>query len=628
MKSPFTIEDELRLAHELAFAIGEADGEHQALETALARICRATKWPLGQAWKPEAHHLHCSPAWYCEEDVREQLRAFRTFNEQLKLPPGVGLPGLVWQKREGLHAQVREVVADSRFPRAHLVLEAGLQVALAVPVAAGDEIVAVLEFFAFEMQEEDENLLHLVSVVASQLGSLLLRKRAEQALRESDAEWQALVRAIDDLVIVFDSGGRYLKVAPTNNQLLHRPPAEILGKTVWEVFPASVAENFLSAIQRAVQSGRTTHIEYSLPIDEQTMWFSANISPMSENRLVWVARDITERKAAEVALKRAEEKYRGLFENALEGIFQTDLQGRYVSANPALARIYGYDSPRDLKDNLTDIANQLYVDPDRRHELARLLARHGQVARFESQVWRKDGTLIWISENARTVRDADNAVVGYEGTVEDITERKWQETQLEQQQFRLQEINLQLQTLATLDGLTGLKNHRALQDTLRQECERTLRGRHALSVLLLDVDRFKAYNDSCGHLAGDAVLQQFARILAGNARETDFVARYGGEEFAIVLPNTNAENAVRSAERFRQSIESAPWPLRAITASFGVATFDPDQAEHDVEGIEAKENDELCPNLIIKLITDADQALYWSKSSGRNCTTHAGDLPQ
>jgi diguanylate cyclase (GGDEF)-like protein/PAS domain S-box-containing protein len=628
MKSPFTIEDELRLAHELAFAIGEADGEHQALETALARICRATKWPLGQAWKPEAQHLHCSPAWYCEEDMRERLRPFRTFNEQLKLPPGVGLPGLVWQKRQGLHGQVSDFLDDSWFPGAHLVLEAGLQVALAVPVTAGEEIVAVLEFFAFAMQEEDENMLHLVSVVALQLGSLLLRKRAEQALRERNAEWQALLRAINDLVLVISDEGRFLEIAPTNNDLLYRPPAEMLGKTFAEVFPADRAGYFMGAVQRALQSGRTTQIEYSLPIDEQVLWFNANISPMSEDRVVWVARDITERKAAEVALKRAEEKYRGLFENALEGIFQTDLQGRYVSANPALARIYGYDSPRDLKDNLTDIANQLYVDPDRRNELARLLVRHEQVARFESQVWRKDGTLIWISENVRTARNADNAVMGYEGTVEDITERKWQETQLEQQQFRLQEINLQLQTLATLDGLTGLKNHRALQDTLRQECERARRGRHALSVLLLDVDRFKAYNDSCGHLAGDAVLQQFARVLAGNARETDFVARYGGEEFAIVLPNTNAENAVRSAERFRQSIESAPWPLRAITASFGVATFDPEQAEHDVQGIEAKENDELCTNLIIKLITAADQALYWSKSSGRNCTTHAGDLPQ
>ncbi|HVF84670.1 MAG TPA: diguanylate cyclase [Abditibacteriaceae bacterium] len=628
MKSPFTVEDELRLAHELALSIGEANGEHQALEVALARICRATGWQLGQVWTPEADHLRCGTAWYCDESMREQLLPFHTFNEQLLLPPGVSLPGLVWQSRKSTWVQSHDVANDSRFARAQQAFEAGLQVALAVPVAAGNEIVAVLEFFAFETQEEDEHLLRLVSVGALQLGSLLLRKRAEEALRESDAEWKALLRAIDDLVLVLDGEARYVKIAPTNNQLLYRPPEEMLGKTVWDVFPSHIAERFAGAVRHALQSGCTSHIEYSLPVGEQVLWFSANISRMSENRVVWVARDITERKTAEVALKRAEEKYRGLFENALEGIFQTDLQGRYLSANPALARIYGYDSPQQLMTDLTDIAHQLYVDPERRNDFARLLARHGQLSSFESQVRRRDGTSIWISENARAILGPDNQLLGYEGTVEDITERKRQETQFEQQQFRLQEINLQLQALATLDGLTGLKNHRALQDALRQECERALRERHPLSFLLLDVDRFKDYNDSCGHPAGDAVLQQFAHVLGDNARDTDFVARYGGEEFAIVLPRTNAENAVHSAERFRQSIEGTSWPTRRVTASFGVATFDPDKTPFDESETNVKDKETRCTELIIKLITEADQALYWSKSSGRNCTTHVDDLPK
>src|SRR6202008_1237438 len=96
----------------------------------------------------------------------------------------------------------------------------------------------------------------------------------------------------------------------------------------------------------------------------------------------------------------AEEKYRGIFENAIEGIFQTSPDGQYVSANPALARIYGFDSPEDLVVSFRDIATQLYIDPSRRDDFRDLIARQGYVTTFESQVRRKDGAVIWISENA------------------------------------------------------------------------------------------------------------------------------------------------------------------------------------------------------------------------------------
>jgi phosphoserine phosphatase RsbU/P len=131
-----------------------------------------------------------------------------------------------------------------------------------------------------------------------------------------------------------------------------------------------------------------------------------------------------ERKRTEVALLRAEEKYRGIFEHIVEGIFQTTADGHYISANPALARIYGYDSPQDLTAHLTDIAHQLYVDAGRREEFIRLMELHDVVTDFESRVCRRDGSIIWISENVRAVRDERQQLLYYEGTVEDITERK------------------------------------------------------------------------------------------------------------------------------------------------------------------------------------------------------------
>ncbi|MEG4573130.1 PAS domain S-box protein [Microcoleus sp. N3A4] len=134
--------------------------------------------------------------------------------------------------------------------------------------------------------------------------------------------------------------------------------------------------------------------------------------------------DITERKQAEAALVQAEEKYRRIFENALEGIFQTAPDGKLISANPALAQIYGYDSPEELIASVNDIEWQFYVEPNRRQEFFALMEQYGTVSEFESEVYRRDGSIIWISEDARTVFDANGTVLYYQGFAEDITLRR------------------------------------------------------------------------------------------------------------------------------------------------------------------------------------------------------------
>ena len=146
--------------------------------------------------------------------------------------------------------------------------------------------------------------------------------------------------------------------------------------------------------------------------------------------LVRSIRYAIERKRAEMALLQAEEKYRSIFENTIEGIFQTTTDGHYLSANRALARIYGYESPEQLIGNLTDISRDLYVEPGRRDEFVALMEKHDVVSGFESEVRRKDGSVIWISENVRAVRDRAGNLQYYEGTVEDITEKKRHEQEV------------------------------------------------------------------------------------------------------------------------------------------------------------------------------------------------------
>lgn len=181
--------------------------------------------------------------------------------------------------------------------------------------------------------------------------------------------------------------------------------------------------------------------------------------------------------------------------------------------------------------------------------------------------------------------------------------------QLRDQQEKLRIANEQLHALATTDGLTGLKNHRTFKERLAEEFDRSLRYHLPLSLMLLDVDHFKAFNDTHGHPAGDEVLRRVAKLLTESTRSTDFVARYGGEEFAVLLPFTHQQAAMALAERTRAAIAGAAWDLRAVTASIGVMTLEP--------GITADS----------AMVKFADKALYHSKETGRNRVTHASEMP-
>lgn len=170
--------------------------------------------------------------------------------------------------------------------------------------------------------------------------------------------------------------------------------------------------------------------------------------------------------------------------------------------------------------------------------------------------------------------------------------------------------NANLEKLATTDGMTGLNNHRTFQETLAQECLRASRSQQPLSLLLLDVDHFKKYNDSFGHPAGDTVLKRVAAIIQETCRVTDHAARYGGEEFAVLLPETDPQGANIIAERVRDAIASDNWSLRSVTVSIGVSTLQADRQSGP------------------QLIAEADQALYQSKRDGRNRVTHSESQQQ
>jgi len=175
------------------------------------------------------------------------------------------------------------------------------------------------------------------------------------------------------------------------------------------------------------KTGETTNMEV----------YGSRIIYQGKPAVIGTMLDVTRRKQAEKLSKQAEDKYRSIFENAIEGIFQITPQGRFIVINPALERILGYSSPEKLTVTLLDTKQQLYIDPERRSEFMRLLERDGVAQGFECELYRKDRSTVWVFMNARAVRDTGGATLYYEGTVQDITEQKKAEDELR----RLNEFN-------------------------------------------------------------------------------------------------------------------------------------------------------------------------------------------
>lgn len=254
------------------------------------------------------------------------------------------------------------------------------------------------------------------------------QKQAERALQESEARFRDL---FDDAPVAYhelDTENRLTRVNNTELAMLGYTAEEMVGRPVWDfivekkeddAIPAELAAELrLEATQRTFRRKDGTEI----PVLMRHKLITDPDGTVHGMRST--LQDISALKRTERELRSAEEKYRSIFENAVEGIFQSTPEGRYISANPALAQMYGYASADQLTSSVVDIARQVYVDPARRAEFQRLLNEKGEVADFESEIYRRDGSLMWISEHARAVRDARGRLLFYEGTVIDITARR------------------------------------------------------------------------------------------------------------------------------------------------------------------------------------------------------------
>jgi len=311
-------------------------------------------------------------------------------------------------------------------------------------------------------------------------------------------------------------------------------------------------------------------------------------------------------------LRLAASRFEQLFQGLPIACMGFDLGGTVFEWNRACERTFKLDDGKLLMNSVYAVLCQT---PEQRSRLADMLEEVAVGNSCESFEWTIAG-----GEATRHYLCSILPKPGPNGTVlgamfaaVDMTRQKEYELQIEEQLLRINQYsaeievqrtelelaNRRLESLAATDGLTGLANHRAFYDALERAVAASERSGLPLSVVLLDVDDFKSYNDTFGHPAGDEVLRQVASALIGASRRSDVVARYGGEEFAVIV-QADATQSANVAERMRSAIEKAQWTMRSVTASFGVAT-----------GIGGFISAEL-------LVQQADQALYEAKRGGKN----------
>lgn len=299
------------------------------------------------------------------------------------------------------------------------------------------------------------------------------------------------------------------------------------------------------------------------------------------------------------------DRYRDLFDNMNDMVQSVSPQGEIQYVNRAWLETLGYTASEVSSLNIFEV-----IHPEEHEhcqlELKRLIYGE-QLHNVETRFVTKQGVVLNV-EGSMNCRTKNGEPIATRGIFRDITQRKTQERQLERYRRDLEYANLKLLSQATTDVLTGLANRRAFDHQLDSEIDYSTNVSLPLSLIMLDIDHFKQLNDTFGHTGGDEVLMLIGNLLKNEMRASDSPARFGGEEFTVLLPNTGLEEAVLIAERIRRQIESLKFEETSITASFGVATFDP---QGDIG---------------LNLVELADQALYQSKKSGRNCVSYTKDL--
>ncbi|MFZ1980276.1 MAG: PAS domain S-box protein [Smithella sp.] len=427
------------------------------------------------------------------------------------------------------------------------------------------------------------------------------RKQAEEALRESEDKYRTLIETTDTGYVIIDQNGL---VRDANSEYVrltgHHDLSEIAGRSVIEWTAESQKEKNAEAVMACFDKGyiRNFEIDY---VDAK-----GSITPIEINatcieiegkkHTITICRDISQRKHMEEKIRHEERRFRALVENSSDIIVVLNAEGTVTYENPAFEKVLGFKSeerigangfelvhPDDLE-HLTDKVIILFTDTN------------DPVVQFEVRLRHKDGS--WrkfeaVGSNLVNNNVVESIIVNYR----DINERKKMEDALLESERRYKELSI-------IDDLTQLYNSRHFYAQLEREIERTNRYKQPFTLMMIDLDKFKDFNDTYGHVEGDSVLSKLGSVIKRCLRETDSAYRYGGEEFTIMLPMTTSDEGMVTAQRIQTELRKEVFlpdlsKEASITVSIGVAQYKPKE-------------------VIKAFINRADKLMYRAKENGRN----------
>ena len=578
--------------------ISEAESFHSALKIVLQKVCETTGWVFGETWVPSSDgtRLECSPSWYSSS---EGLKKFRSNSEKFTFLPGVGLPGRVWTSKRP--AWVEDVTKDTNFPRAAIAMEAGIRAGAAIPILAGKEIVAVMDFFMLELKKEDERFIKFISSIAAQIGLVMQRKKAERRL----AIQYSVVRVLAETATLkeitpkiieaicettgWDMGAIWFIDRKANLlrcvDCWHLPTVDVSefeaitrevtfvsgvglpgriwasGKPEWSI-DVTMDANFPRA-PYAVRAG--LHGAFGFPIMFEggvlgvIEFFSREIRHVDEellqmfNAIGSQIGQFMERKRVEEEIENSLSLLRATLESTADGILVVNNDGKMVGLNQKFVDMWRIPesivASRDDNQALAHVSDQL-KDPEVFLGKVRELYSQPDAKSYDVLEF-KDGRFF---ERYSLPQRTGERNVGRVWSFRDITERK----QAEEQIFHL----------AYFDMLTDLPNRLMLRDDIDRALTAARKELVSFALLAVNLNRFKEINNTLGYQKGDIVLQQVGKRLKTILPETVLIARTGGDEFGVLILNADANIAVLEAEKIAKSLEE---PVFVEGFSFDIA---------------------------------------------------------
>ena len=420
-------------------------------------------------------------------------------------------------------------------------------------------------------------------------------RKAKETSQHNEFKYRSLVENANEGFMLLD---RNLVINDVNKALLRISGLnreDFIGQSV-DKFYDKTSVNFYSASRDHLSFEASFGARTGVPIP---MLFSRSILKDKKDTIygyMYFLSDLTELKVTQEELKRAEHRYRNMYQNAVQAMFQSKLSGELIRVNTSYADIMGYGSPEELLE-FKESADKIYFNLEDRSRMIRAVKKKGALVNHELRLKRKDGKPVWILANIRLTKNNKKDTI-LEGILVDNTKKKILEKELRRDRKKFR-------SLAIHDNLTGLYNTRYLYKVLDDLIKEHGITKKPFSLIFMDMDNFKRVVDAYGHLNGSQALKEVADTIKNCINRPCFGVAYGGDEFVVVLPGFDKQQALLLAETIRLRIRDTIYLKSSnrhvhVSASLGIATF-PDDADN-----------------LTDLLARADRAMFSVKEGGKD----------